>query len=103
MYFMAWNENDDKEVTEHLDRLQQNQKKLQLISNPSEIIINNLRNIQTKTQFGAHTVVDNERIQQKIKINPKDKWGDEMTDEYRLQVKNECIVKTIELLGEPDE
>ena len=60
------------------------------------IIINNSKNIQTRT-------LPNIAKEEHIKILPKDKWGDEMTDEYRLEIKNECIAKTIELLGEPDE
>lgn len=100
---MEWGENDDNEVQENLDGLQAKQKELQLILNPIEITINNLIKIQTKTRFGAYTVVDNERIQEKIEIKPKDEWGDDMTDEARLKDKDECIAKTIELLGEPDE
>lgn len=100
---MVWGENDDIEVQENLDRLLIEQKNLQSKLNPIEITINNTRQIQTKTQFGAYTVVGNERIQEKIEIKPKDKWGEDMTDEIRLQTKNECMTKTIELLGEPDD
>lgn len=100
---MIWEEDDDKDVQKYLDRLQAKQKELQLITNPMEIIINNFRKIQTKTKLGEYTVVDNERIQKKIKMKPQDMWGNEMTDDLRLQIKKECIAKTKELLGEPDE
>jgi len=99
---MSWTDNDDKEVQENLDRLQDKQKEFQLITNPMEIIINNLRKIQTKTQI-SYTVVNGERIQQTKKIKPIDEWGDNMTDKDRLEDKSECIAKTIELLGASDE
>jgi len=33
----------------------------------------------------------------------ENKWGKDMKDKERLEIKNECIVKTNELLGESDE
>ena len=92
---MAWTETDDIELQETLDRLYSKQKELQSQLIPLAIIINNSKSIQTKT-------LPNIGKEEYIKILPKDKWGDEMTDEYRLKIKKECIDKTIELLGEPD-
>ena len=90
---MAWTEDDDTELQENLDRLLNEQKELQSQLNPIEIAINNTRRIQTKT-------LPNIAEEEYIIILPKDKWGEEMTDEYRLKVKDECITKTIELLGD---
>ena len=99
---MSWTETNDKEIQEYLVRLKNKQKEIQPILNHVEIIINNTRNIQTKIQT-SYTVDKGQRIQRIVKLKPKDKWGDEMTDEYRLEVKNEILVKINELLGEPDE
>lgn len=93
---MAWTETDDIELQESLDRLYSKQKELQAQLTPLQTIINNSKSIQTRT-------LPNIGKEEYIIILPKDKWGDEMTDEYRLKVKDECIAKTIELLGEPDE
>ena len=96
---MSWSETDDIELQKYLDRLQNKQKELQLELTPIDIIINNAKQIQTR-ETKSYT---DKREQKIIKILPKDKWGDEMTDEYRLKIKNECESKTIELLGDPDE
>ena len=93
---MSWTETDDIELQESLDRLYSKQQELQSKLSPLEIIINNSKSIQTRT-------LPNIAKEEYIKIPPKDKWGDEMTDEYRLKVKDECIAKMNELLGEPDE
>ena len=93
---MSWTETDDIELQESLDRLYSKQQELQSQLSPLGIIINNSKSIQTRT-------LPNIGKEEYIKILPQDKWGDEMTDEYRLEIKNECIAKTIELLGEPDE
>ena len=56
------------------------------------MLIHQTRSINTKNK------------EQKItKILPKDLWGETMTDDSRIKIKNECESKTIELLGEPDE
>jgi len=94
---MAWAETDDTELQEYLDRLQDKQKELQSQLTPLGTIINNTKSIQTKT------LPSYVKEEESIIILPKDKWGEIMTDEYRLKVKDECIAKTIELLGEPDE
>ena len=99
---MSWTEENDTEIQECLDRLQNKQKEIQPILNLIEISINNTRQIQTRTQI-SYTIEKGQRIQRITKLKPKDKWGDEMSDEYRLKVKNECLVKINELLGEPDE
>ncbi len=95
---MSWSETDDTEIQENLDRLQDKQKELQSQLTPLGIIINITKSIQTK--ISPSFVKEGE---EPIKILPKDKWGEDMADTVRLQIKNECIVKTIELLGEPDE
>ena len=92
---MSWTEDDDTELQAYLDRLIDQQKELQSQLIPLAIIINNSKSIQTRT-------LPNIAKEEYIKILPKDKWGDEMTDEYRLKVKNEILVKINELLGEPD-
>ncbi len=96
---MSWSETDDTEIQDNLDRLQDKQKELQLQLNPIENIIRNTKQIQTRE---LTTFTDKREIQI-TKISPKDKWGEPMADDVRLVVKNECITKTIELLGEPDE
>jgi len=88
---MSWSETDDIELQESLDRLYSKQKELQSQLTPLETIINNTKSIQTKT-------LPNIGKEEYIIILPKDKWGEEMTDEYRLKVKDECIAKTNELL-----
>ncbi len=92
---MSWTEDDDTELQAYLDRLIDQQKELQSQLIPLAIIINNSKSIQTRT-------LPNIAKEEYIIILPKDKWGEIMTDEYRLQIKKECIDKTIELLGEPD-
>ena len=89
---MSWSETDDIELQEYLDRLQAKQKELQAQLIPLGTIINNAKSIQTRI-LPSH--VEGE---ESIIILPKDKWGEEMTDEYRLKVKDECIAKTNELL-----
>ena len=93
---MAWTETDDIELQETLDRLYSRQQELQSQLSPLAIIINNSKSVQIRT-------LPNSAKEEYIKILPKDKWGDEMTDEYRLKIKNECVTKANELLGEPDE
>ena len=90
---MSWTEDDDTELQAYLDRLIDQQKELQSQLIPLAIIINNSKSIQTRT-------LPNIAKEEYIIILPKDKWGEIMTDEYRLQIKKECIDKTIELLGE---
>lgn len=87
---MSWSETDDKDIQENLIKLQIKQKELQSQLNPINIIINNANQIQTRERPFHKTGGQ--------KIIPKDKWGDDMTDEYRLRVKNEIITKTKELL-----
>ena len=96
---MSWTETDDKELQECLDRLLAEQKELESKLRPIGIIINNTRIIQD----GESTSYNKLRERVITKIPPKDMWGVDMTDEIRLQIKNECITKTNELLGELDE
>ncbi len=93
---MSWTDKDDSELQEYLDRLQTKQKEFQSQLNPIEIIINNIREIQSRNL----TSYTEKRERIITKIPPKDKWGNNMKDTDRLQIKNECIAKTIELLGE---
>lgn len=92
---MAWTETDDTELQACLDRLYDKQKALQSQLTPMGLIINNAKSIQTKispsfVKEGFQSII----------ILPKDKWGNEMADEYRIKIKEECMTKTIELLGE---
>jgi len=96
---VSWTETDDDDIQEYLDRLENKQKEIQPILHLVEIIINNTKRIQTRIQK-SYAIEKGQRIQRITKLKPKDKWGDEMTDEYRLEVKNECLVKINELLGE---
>lgn len=96
---MSWTETDDAELQACLDRLLNKQKELQAILTPVGIIINNTKQIQSR-EIKSYT----ENREQKItKISPKDQWGEDLTYEARLEIKNQCIAKTTELLGEPDE
>lgn len=95
---MSWSETDDTKVKECIIRLQVKQKELQSQLNPFGIIINNAKGIQSRERRS----LNEKREQVMIKILPKDKWGADMTDKYRLRVKNEIIAKTNELLGKPD-
>ena len=96
---MTWTDTDDAELQESLDRLYAKQKELQEQLSPLDIIINNSKQIQSREL----TTFNEARERQITKISPKDKWGVDMTDDARLAIKEECISKTIELLGEPDE
>jgi len=92
---MLFGESDDIELQECFDRLVKKQKELQSQLSPIEILINNTREIQTRIVI-SYT---DKKAKRETTIFPKDKWGDKMTDEYRLKTKNECILKTNELLG----
>lgn len=96
---MSWTETDDTELEESYDRLSAAQKELESQIRPINVIITNIVKIKSK-QF---TTYDSKREPIITKIIPKDKWGEDMTDEDRLQIKGECTAKTIELLGVPDE
>lgn len=91
---MVWSDSDDEELEKCLDRLMVEQQKHQEILTPLSVIINNVKSIQTRTLIS-------ELKNQEQKILPKDKWGKNMKDAPRFKLKNECIAKTIELLGEP--
>ncbi len=95
---MVWTEKDDEEAQDCLNRLLVEQKKHQDILTPLSVIINNVKGIQTR-EITSHT----KNSQKPVKIFPKDKWGIKMKDTDKLKLKKECIAKTIELLGEPDE
>lgn len=102
---MSWDDTDDAELQECLDRLIDKQNELQSQLTPIQTIINNSRVIQTRTQKQVvEKTVDNVTIKEDeiIKILPKDQWGVDMTDDARLIIKDECVTKTNELLGEPD-
>lgn len=96
---MSWTETDDNEIQECLDRLLAEQKKMESKLRPIGTIINNTLKIQSR----EYTSYNEKRERIITKIPPKDQWGADMTDEIRLQIKNECITKTGELLGEIDE
>ena len=73
-------------------------KELEAQLNPINVIINNTAKIQSR-----QVVSYSDKQEQVItEILPKDKWGDEMIDEDRLKIKDECISKTNELLGVED-
>jgi hypothetical protein len=90
---MIWSESDDKELQTCLDELMVEQKKHELILVPLGVIINNIKNIQTRTSI---SYMKNE---EPTKILPKDEWGINIKDTPRLKLKKECISKTKELLG----
>ena len=96
---MSWTEEDDAELEESYNRLSAAQKELESQMIPINVIITNIGKIKSK-QFTSY---NDKRESIITKIPPKDKWGNDMTDEDRLKVKDECIAKTMELLGEPDE
>lgn len=95
---MVWEETDDTELQTNLDRLLEKQKELVSQLRPIENLIDNTRKIQTKTEISS-VVEKGKKIDNVIKIKPKDKWDDDMTDEYRLTTKDECVTKTNELLN----
>lgn len=96
---MSWKNTDDAELQACLDRLLKQHKKIESQLSPIENIIRNTKQIQTREL----TTFNEKRERQITKIAPKDKWGETMADDVRLEIKNQCIAKTIELLGEPDE
>ena len=95
---MSWTEIDDKEIQECCDRLIEKQKELNPQIEALQVILNKTVEIQTRE------IVSYNDKKEKIttKVPPKDKWGEDMTDEYRLVIKDECISKTNELLGAED-
>lgn len=93
---MSWSETDDTELQTCLDRLLAEQKELESKLRPLGTIINNTKKIQSR----EYTSYNEKRERIITKIPPKDKWGADMTDVDRLQIKDECIAKTNELLGE---
>jgi len=93
---MSWTEEDDTELQEYYDRLIKAQKELQAQLRPIQIIISNTTKIQSREVISYSD--KRERIV--TKIIPKDQWGEDMTDKYRLKIKEECLSKTNELLGE---
>ena len=90
---MSWQESDEKELQEYYDKLMIKDNKLAKQLEYIRVIINNTKKIQSRkvTPFN-----ENKELIITI-IKPKDKWGDEMTDEYKIIVKNECITKANEL------
>lgn len=96
---MSWTDDDDTKQQEYLDKLMVKQQELQDTINPIQAIINILRGNQTKVQI-SYVVEDGEKVESETKIIPKDKWGDDRTDEARLEIKDQCITKTDELLAE---
>jgi len=96
---MSWTDTDDAEIQACLDRLTKQHKKIESQLSPIENIIRNTKQIQTREL----TSFNDKRVRHITKIPPNDKWGEPMADEPRLEIKNQCVAKTIELLGEPDE
>lgn len=92
---MVWMESDDDELLKCYDKLIAAQRKLEAQIQPIQVIINNTAKIQSRQVTSYNDKL--ERIT--TKILPKDQWGQDMTDEYRLIIKDECISKTNELLG----
>jgi len=91
---MSWTETDDEKLEEYYDRLREKQRELEAQLKSVMVIITNT--VKIKTTYGT---VDIDKNEKGTKILPKDKWGEDMTDEYRLIIKDECITKTDELLG----
>lgn len=96
---MSWTEADDQEIQECCDRLIEKQKELNPQIQAVQVILNNTIQIQTR-----EIISYNDKREQIItKTIPKDKWDKEMTDKYRLKIKDECITKTNELLGSKED
>lgn len=89
---MGWTDKNDAELQDCYNKLRENEGKLQSQLGPIMLILNNITQIQTKKLIASK---DN----QVTKIIPKDLWGKDMTDEYRLKIKDECVKRTNELLG----
>jgi len=96
---MSWTETDDTELEAIYDRLREKQRGLEFALKEVMVIITNAVKIKTIQNLTVNT--KHEQIT--TKILPKDKWGEDMTDEYRLKIKDECITKTNELLGVENE
>ena len=96
---MSWTEIDDDQLQVCYNRLTTKQKELAVLLEPIQVIINNTVKIQSRT----HTSYNDKREQITTIVLPKDRWGKDMTDEYRLIEKDRCISETNELLGVEDE
>ena len=96
---MSWTKTNDTELEECYDRVRAAQIELESKMIPISVIINNIARIKSKQSLSYN----DKREKIITNIIPKDKWGEDMTDESRLQIKDECIAKTNELLGEPNE
>lgn len=92
---MGWEENDDNEVQICIDKLIKEETELLSKLRPIRNILGNIKQIQTTESSRMH-----DGIRETSKNKPRDKWGEEMTDEYRLETKNECITRTTGLLGD---
>jgi len=91
---MSWTETDDTELEECYARVKEAQIDLEAKMIPINVIIANASKIKSK-----QIITYNDKREQIItRIPPKDKWDEDMTDEYRLKTKDECITKTDELL-----
>lgn len=93
---MSWSITDDEKIQECRDRLMIKYKELQSQLKPTEVIINNITQIQSRDVISYN----DKREKITTKVIPKDKWNEDMTDKYRLKIKDECISRTNELLGE---
>jgi len=92
---MSWTETDDNEIQETYDKLIAAKKELTDQVALIQVILGNTATILTR-EIRSY---DDKNQQVITPILPKDKWGEEMTDENRLIIKDECIAKTNELLG----
>jgi len=96
---MSWTDTDDDQLKESEDKLFEKQHELNAQLIPIRTILSNITQIESKES----KFFNGEQKIEITKIKPKDKWGEDMTDEYRLKIKDECITKTNELLGVDNE
>ena len=96
---MSWSETDDTELEASYNRLRVEQGELETKLKSVMVIITNAVAIKNK----SGVIYNDNNIPEIGTILPKDKWGEDMTDEYRLKIKDECITKTNELLGVENE
>lgn len=89
---MVWTDKNDSELQDCYNKLKENEKKLQSQLEPIRLLLNNITQIQT-----GQWIASKDRTV--TKIIPKDLLGKDMTDEYRLKIKDECVKRTNKLLG----
>ncbi len=92
---MVWTDKDDDELESCHQKVKDKIEELKQTLSPAEGLLKNIQMIQT---IPALLSSSDQKIIVPKKI-PKDLWGNDMTNERRLKIKDECIKRTKKLVG----